>query len=59
MSSFDERLSRCEEELKDAYLELYHDEKAYEYFIEMLRRSFEERPEELRELDDLRLGNPG
>ncbi|MBQ6651377.1 MAG: hypothetical protein IJM67_09020, partial [Atopobiaceae bacterium] len=59
MSSFDERLSRCEGELKDAYLELYHDEKAYEYFIEMLRRSFEERPEELRELDDLRLGNPG
>ena len=59
MSSFDERLSRCEDELRDAYLGLYHDERAYVYFVEMLRRSYDARPDELRELDDRRVENPG
>ena len=59
MSSFDDRLARCEEELKNTYLELYHDEKAYDYFVGMLRKSFDARPKELRKLDDKRLANPG
>ena len=59
MGSFDERLGRCEDELRGTYLELYHDEKAYEYFVGMLRKSFEARPQDLRELDKARLANPG
>ena len=59
MSSFDERLARCEEELKETYLGLYHDEKAYDYFVGMLRRCADERPQELRDLDEQRLADPG
>ena len=59
MSSFDERLARCEEELKETYLGLYHDEKAYDYFVQMLRRCADERPQELRDLDEQRLADPG
>ena len=59
MSIFDERLAQCEQELRDTYLELYHDEKAYEYFIGMLRNSYKARPQALRKLDKARLADPG
>ena len=59
MSSFDERLARCEGELKETYLGLYHDEKAYEYFIGMLRNSYKARPQALRKLDKAHLADPG
>ena len=59
MSSFDERFARCEDELRGSYLELYHDEKAFDYFVEMLRRCYDARPQDLRALDEGRIANPG
>ena len=59
MSSFDERFARCEDELRGSYLELYHDEKAFGYFVEMLRRCYDARPQDLRTLDEGRIANPG
>ena len=44
--------------MKRLYLSLYHDEHAYEYFVSMLRRSYEERKTQLRALDAQRLEKP-
>ena len=35
---FDGRLARHYDELKWLYCELYHDEEAFRYFLNMLRR---------------------
>ena len=42
-SSFDIRLEKYYDELKWLYMELYNDEEAFEYFLNMLRKSFRER----------------
>ena len=57
--TFAARFARHEEELKQLYLQLYHeDEQAYAYFIEMLGRAYEERPAALRRLDKAREADP-
>ena len=56
---FTSRFSRHEDELKWLFCEIYHnDMQAYEYFVNMLYRSWEERPETLRALDREREKNP-
>ena len=53
------RFARHEDELKWLYMELYHgDRKAWEYFIGMLQRMWENRPENLRQMDKAREANP-
>ena len=47
-SVFDDRLEKYYDELKWLYMELYNDEEAFEYFLNMLRRSFKERKSSLR-----------
>lgn len=57
---FDQRLAQCYDELKWLYCELYHgDMGAFYYFCHMLRKSWEERKEALRKLDEQRLAEPG
>ncbi len=59
MEAMEKRLRECFDELKWLYCELYHnDTAAFDYFIGMLRRSFSERRESLRKLDEQRLANP-
>lgn len=49
---FAERLEKHLDELKWLYAELYHnDENAFRYFLSMLERMYEARPEELKVLD--------
>ncbi len=56
---FRDRFERHEEELRWLYMELYHgDEQAWDYFADMLRRAYESRREDLRELDRQRLRDP-
>ena len=46
------RFERHEDELKWLYCELYHNDMgAYEYFTDMLYRSWSERPESLKKID--------
>ena len=46
------RFRRHEDELKWLYCELYHnDMQAYNYFVSMLYRCWEERPEDLKRMD--------
>ena len=52
---FSSRFRRHEDELKWLYCELYHnDQKAYDYFVSMLYRLWEERPEKLKMMDRAR-----
>ena len=54
-SEFASRFRRHEEELKWLYCELYHNDlKAYGYFVEMLYRLWEDRPEKLKMMDRAR-----
>ena len=56
---FRARFERHEEELRWLFMELYHgDLHAYEYFCEMLYRSYNERSEALRAIDRQRLNDP-
>ena len=49
---FEARFRRHEDELKWLYYELYHDdEEAYRYFVSMLYRTWQERPESLKKID--------
>ena len=53
------RLERYSDELKWLYMELYHgDEQAYNYFVGMLERMYDERGTALRKLDRERLADP-
>ena len=53
------RFARHEDELKWLYCELYHnDMRAYEYFCDMLYRSWQERPEDLKAADRAREADP-
>ncbi|MGX8698990.1 MAG: alpha-amylase family protein, partial [bacterium] len=57
---FARRFARHEDELKWLYCELYHgDMQAYNYYVSMLWRSYQERPESLKALDRKREANPG
>ena len=57
--AFQHRFARHEEELRSLYLSLYPgDTHAWDYFLEMLFRCWQERPEELRKLDEIRLSEP-
>ena len=48
-----------EDELKWLYLELYPgDTQAYDYFVDMLSRAYDARPEALRALDRARVADP-
>ena len=58
-SDFDRRLARHYDELKWLYCELYHnDTQAFEYFLGMLRRCWEERKKGLRAQDRSREADP-
>ncbi len=57
---FQLRFARHERELHELYSSLYPgDTGAWDYFLEMLYRSWQERSEDLRKLDELRLSEPG
>ena len=56
---FRTRFEQHEEELRWLYMELYNgDEHAWEYFVEMLKRMYDNRREGLHELDRSRLEDP-
>ena len=56
---FSTRFARHENELKQLYFKLYHDdENAYSYFVDMLRRMWAARKDELRALDAARESDP-
>ncbi len=56
---FAERFARHEDELKWLYCELYNaDMKAYDYFVGMLYRAWQARPQALRALDAAREADP-
>ncbi|MBQ6440253.1 MAG: alpha-amylase family protein [Mogibacterium sp.] len=57
-SNFDIRLEKYYDELKWLYMELYNDEEAFEYFLNMLRKSFRERKSSLRSVDARRSAHP-
>ena len=52
------RLQRHEQELRELHTALYHDERAYEDFVDMLRRAWQQRSPALRELDARREADP-
>lgn len=52
--AFEQRLAERNDEMKWLYMELYDDQHAYDYFVEMLRRTYEKRSRTLREWDDFR-----
>ena len=59
-ADFDRRLSCRYDELKWLYCELYHNDlEAFDYFVEMLRRSWAARKQALREQDGRREADPG
>lgn len=55
---FNGRLNKAQEELHGIYDELYHDEKAYESFLSMLKKMYDLRSIELKNYDLKRLDNP-
>lgn len=57
-SRYDVRLEQYYDELKGLYMEIYHDEQAFEYFLKMLRSSYMERKQTLRNVDARREVNP-
>ena len=50
-NTFRQRLKNNMAELKWLYMELYHDENAFKYFISMIRRNYRERKASLRKTD--------
>lgn len=57
-SKFDIRLAYHYDELRGLYMDIYHDEEAFDYFLQMLRSSFKERKKTLRDVDARRDANP-
>ena len=53
-SVFEARLKPYYDELKWLYMELYNDEHAFTYFIDMLKQYYDERPAALRRWDEKR-----
>ncbi|NBI09887.1 amylosucrase [Colidextribacter sp. OB.20] len=57
-TEFDRRLARHFDELKWLYMELYHDEEAFDYFGKMLKSCWEGRKKPLRDQDARREADP-
>ncbi len=57
-SRFDTRLQVYYDELKQLFMDLYHDEEAFEYFLDMLRKNFRERKKTLKDVDARRAAHP-
>ena len=58
-TAFVNRLNARLDELKWLYCELYrNDVRAFEYFVDMLRRSYDDRKQALRDQDERRLADP-
>ena len=57
-TEFTNRLARHHDELKWLYCELYHDEEAFAYFVQMLKRSWDQRKTALRNQDVKREADP-
>ena len=57
-SKFAQRLAGHEQELKEKYMELYHDEKGYEELISSMKDFYNKRSKELKALDEKREENP-
>ena len=55
---FRERLDANMEELRSLYMSIYNDEKAFDFFLGMLKKAYSERKATLRNLDERRLENP-
>lgn len=55
---FYDRLAVHHNEMKWLYMELYNDEKAYDYFLSMLYEYYQKRPTFLKALDESRVSNP-
>ena len=58
ITEFTNRLARHHDELKWLYCELYHDEAAFDYFVQMLKRSWDQRKIALRNQDVKRETDP-
>ena len=56
---FEKRLAEHFDELKWLFMELYDDEEAFDFFVDMLRRNYMERKDSLRKTDERRLEDPG
>ena len=54
----EERRKKYEKELHEKYLQLYHNEQCYEELMQMLEEAYQNRPAELRRLDDRREKEP-
>ena len=57
-TEFTNRLARHHDELKWLYCELYNDEEAFAYFVQMLKRSWDQRKTALRNQDVKREADP-
>ncbi|MCR5004545.1 MAG: amylosucrase [Clostridiales bacterium] len=51
---FNARFRACQDELRWLYMELYNDAHAYDYFVSMLKRMYEERSQDLKDIDAAR-----
>ena len=56
---FEKRLADNIDELKWLYMELYNNEAAFDYFVDMLRRNYMDRKDSLRNTDIRRESTPG
>ena len=52
---FEKRLDECLDELKWLYMELYHDEHAFDYFTDMLYQYYTDRSKQLKKWDEKRI----
>ncbi len=57
-SRFDTRLEVYYDELRQLFMDIYHDEEAFEYFLDMLRKNFRERKKTLKDVDARRAAHP-
>ena len=57
-SRFDARLEVYYDELRQLFMDLYHDEEAFEYFLDMLRKNFRERKKTLKDVDARHSAHP-
>ena len=58
-SAFKERLAANYDELKALYMDIYHDENSFSYFLDMLKKNYRERKPSLRKSDVKRSESTG
>ena len=56
---FRQRLSNHLDELRSLYMDIYHDENSFDYFVEMLKRNYHDRKVSLRRSDVKRAQSTG